>query len=937
MLWNLSQRTFNGGQLDGRLMGRTDLTKYFQGASVLQNFIVKRQGCISRRPGTRILHTIEGSAFSTATHFRMIPFSYDLDGGFVITMYAMDDAVATCLICDSAGSAVATLTVPYVGRSIEELDYCQSGDTLFLAHRSYPFAKIIREESGSENLWSYREINFATLDYEDIPDPPKITSVTPAGFSGTGPQVRVEYCATAVSAGAESKRSNVVAKTYRSPWMEGATMTVSIAAVPDEIEQINVFKRRNGRGWGFIGSVMLGPARWYDEPVTAFTSPAPSFPSLAENMSGVIPFPQPESEVLHPEKWAPNDTSLFRTTKPNRTSSTSVANPNFSHVFATGRFTFTFSSPVSFTSVHLGLGCWVIHEGSYFDQTEYFWPRFIPCKASRIRAVFMFDNGTRVTVEKPVPASAQTAKAGDKLSTLNAAKTWLSQNAPDDWLDFEIYAVGDRMPTRKVSSVEFIAFTDEHCTVVATGSISRSPSSNYRVSGSPLTTCGFYVTGLSEMTREGSISFVDDYIEPEQSITPPKYEPFFDEPGRYPGCVTLYQQRLVLASTDEQPFTFWMSCIGDLYNFNTHDSLREDDALEVTLPALKYPDINHMAVNRDLILFCDNGEWIVSPIAGNAMTYATVSTKVESQIGGSKLHQPIIVGNDVLFVNAADETLIATKYDFTSDSYGTQDLSVLSHDIFRNNPITSIAYQKNPDSLIIATLRDGSFATLTYMKEHEVVAWSIHRLANGTKALAVCTDGSMVDGATNAFLLDNHGHILRFTPVPEIATDPRQLAAIDCATEISSSETVPAGQIAVTPAGQVISPGETAPAGSIVGIPFESRLVTVRPEPSPQETVQFEIKNPTHADVRTHSASTFRIGQFGMPRDRDRIVKVSAPSQVNGKWTAPDADGSANIAGANGRDGRMILTCDGPWPLTVLSLFTAYQVEKADQNPGQRG
>ncbi len=934
MLWNLSQRTFNGGQLDGRLMGRTDLTKYFQGASVLQNFVVKRQGCISRRPGTRILHTIEKDDFDSANHFRLIPFAYDLDLGYIIVMYASDDGRASCVVVDSAGATQADLDIPYVGRAIEELDCCQSGDTLFLAHRSYPLAKIIREESGSENFWSYREINFATLDYEHIPDPPKISSVTVSGFSGTGPKVRVEYCATAVSADSESKRSNVVAKTYKSPWTDGATMTVSFTDVPDEVEQINVFKRRNGRGWGFIGSVMLGPAKWYDEPVTDFTSPAPEFPLLDENMSAVIPFPQPESEVQNPEKWAPKDTSLFRTSKPSRTSSTSDANPNFSHVFATGRFRLSFADPVSFTSVHLGLGCWVIHKGSYYiGPTEFFWPRFIPCKASRIRAVFFFDNGTHVTVEKPVPASAQTAMDGGELSTLASAKTWLTQHAPDDWLDFDIYAVGDKVPTRKVASVEFTAFVDEHCTVIATGKINRSYP--YKVTGSPLATCGLYITGLSEMTREGPASFVDDYIEPDQSVTPPKYEPFFDAPGRYPGCVTLYQQRLVLASTDEQPFTFWMSCVGDLYNFNTHDSMREDDALEVTLPALKYPDINHMAVNRDLILFCDNGEWIVSPIAGNAMTYATVSTKVESQIGGSKLHQPVIVGNDVLFVNAADETVVATKYDFTSDSYGTQDLSVLSHDVFRNNPITSIAYQRDPDSLVIVTLRDGSFATLTYMKEHEVVAWSVHRLANGAKALAVCTDGSMMDGATNAFLLDDHGHILRFTPVPEIATDPRQLAAIDCSTEIASGTTVPTGQIAVSPAGQVIGPGETAPAGSIVGIPFESRLVTVRPEPSPQETVQFEIKNPTHVDVRTHSASTFRIGQLGMPRDRDRTVTIAPPSQSNGKWTAPDADGSANIAGANGRDGRMVLTCDGPWPLTVLSIFTAYQVEKADQNPGR--
>ena len=929
MLWNLSQRTFNGGQLDGRLMGRTDLTKYFQGASVLQNFIVKRQGCISRRPGTRILHTINDFNFSRATHFRMIPFSYDLDGGFVITMYAMDNAVATCLICDSSGSTVATLTVPYKGRAIEEIEYCQSGDTLFLAHRGYPFAHIIRKEVDGAATWTYRAVDFATLDHLSIPNQPVINKITSAGFSGTGPSVTVEYCATAVKGDVESKPSARVSKSYKTPWMEGATITLSIKPDPAEnVDAYYIYKRRNGRSWGFVGTADNGPTKWYDTPVKAFTT-RPNGEGYSTEGDSVLKFGNNTPQPL--------DTTIFHTAK---IDNCSTAADNFGRVIESGS---TFvgwceaegGAPRPITSIHVGLGYamrWALPSGGSTILGQ-----FIPCKVKKVRAIFHCDDDTEETIDVNVPTSVwdeSIAVSGTSASTVN---TNLKNASPDVWLDFDLYTPGEQKPIKKVCYIELDAYADDECTELATGRLvmPETPGADYAtLEGSPFVIRGVYCTTLTVNTRD-AIQFVDDYIEPDQSVSPPKYEPFFNSKGKYPGCVTLYQQRLVLASTDEQPFTFWMSCVGDLYNFNTHDSLREDDALEVTLPALKYPDINHMAVNRDLILFCDNGEWMVSPIAGNAMTYATISTKVESQIGGSKLHQPIVVGNDVLFVNAADETLIATKYDFTSDSYGTQDLSVLSHDIFRNNPITSIAYQKNPDSLIIATLRDGSFATLTYMKEHEVVAWSIHRLANGTKALAVCTDGSMVDGATNAFLLDDHGHILRFTPVPEIATDPRQLAAIDCSTEIASGTTVPTGQIAVSPAGQVVGPGETAPAGSIVGIPFESKLVTVRPEPSPQETVQFEVKNPTHADVRTHSASTFRIGQLGMPRDRDRTVKIAPPSQSNGKWTAPDADGSANIAGANGRDGRMILTCDGPWPLTVLSLFTAYQVEKADQNPGR--
>lgn len=919
MLWRISQRTFNGGQLDRRLMGRTDLVKYFQGASMLQNFIVMRQGCIARRPGTRVIHAIDYSEFANATNFRLIPFAFSRDCGYVIVLFAADNVVATCLICDSSGAMITRLAVPYEGATIREIEYCQSGDTLFLAHRDYPFAHIIHKDINGAPNFSYSAVEFSTLDHIAIPNTPTINKITKNGFTGTGPSVKVEYCATAVKDSVESRQSATVSQSYYSPWTDGATITLSIkpSALAD-VDSYYVYKRRNGRNWGFIGKVDNGPSEFYDAPVKSFTT-APNSQTCGTANDAVVKFASNELQDL---SWP-----IFHTAK---IDNCSTSDANYGRVISDGQCTLAWNEPKSIASLHLGLGFamrWAIYNGKYLGQ-------YIPCKIKKIVATFHLDDGTEKSVTNIVPSSVwdDTIKVeGTSVSTVNNS---LKNSSPDVWLDFDLYTPGQLEIIKKVNSVDIKAYTDDDLTVLASGSlvVPETPGSDYAtIEGDPLVVRRIYITTLTVNTRD-AIQFVDDYIDPDQSVTPPKYEPFFNEAGKYPGCVTLYQQRLVLASTHDQPFTVWMSCIGDIYNFNVHDSMREDDAIEITLPALKYPDINHMAVNRDLILFCDNGEWIISPIVGNALSYATASTKVESQIGGSRLHQPIVVGNDILFVNSTDETVVATKYDFTSDGYGTQDLSVLSHDIFRDNPITSLTYQKDPDSIIVATLADGSFATLTYMKEHEVVAWSVHRLPDGVNALAVTTDGSMTNGVTNTFLLDDSGRLLRFTPVPEIADDPRQLASLDFLSEVDVDTIVPAGKIAVSPAGQVLLPGQTAPANSIVGTAFESTLVTVRPEPSPQETVQFEVKNPTRINIRLHKASSFAVGQFGMPRNADKAIVVDSLSHGDGKWTVSGLDASANITGGNGCDGRIILSCKSPWPLTVLALFATYQVEKMDQN-----
>ena len=47
MLWKRIQHSWKGGQFNRELMGRTDLAKYPEAASEIENFIVHRTGCIS--------------------------------------------------------------------------------------------------------------------------------------------------------------------------------------------------------------------------------------------------------------------------------------------------------------------------------------------------------------------------------------------------------------------------------------------------------------------------------------------------------------------------------------------------------------------------------------------------------------------------------------------------------------------------------------------------------------------------------------------------------------------------------------------------------------------------------------------------------------------------------------------------------------------------
>ena len=439
---------------------------------------------------------------------------------------------------------------------------------------------------------------------------------------------------------------------------------------------------------------------------------------------------------------------------------------------------------------------------------------------------------------------------------------------------------------------------------------------------------------LDGRTSSSSNTYEDEYITPDMSITPPSSEEHFSKSGEYPGCAAIYQQRLCLAASEDQPNGFWMSCIGDLYNFNKHSSVREDDAISAQVAATEFPQINHMVMTKGLLLFCDGAEWEVAPSAGTALSYKTVSAKMQSWIGCMKSLKPFTVGDEILFVEATGQTVRAIRYNFVSDGYESTDLTVLSQDLTRGNPITQMAYQQNPDSLVWCTLRDGTMAVLVYMKEHEMVAWGRHVLGGGFRARGVASSKAIYNGTTDVMLLVERNGDYRLWRVRD--DDPTERGEIQVTMDgirywdmCSDSEEEPPDADA-----EHVFCGYNIKA---TGHPFTARMVTVRPESDPKETVRYEIQNATEVELSVLNGSTFRVRSFGLDPKYDRPVELEPVLTAEGRHVAlRTGDVRKTLYGANNRDGRVELTHDGVWPLTVLTMTTTYQVELAN-NPPKEG
>lgn len=238
----------------------------------------------------------------------------------------------------------------------------------------------------------------------------------------------------------------------------------------------------------------------------------------------------------------------------------------------------------------------------------------------------------------------------------------------------------------------------------------------------------------------------------------------------YPKAVSMYQDRLVFASSKYQPQTIWMSRTGDYADFLVSDPLSDDDAVTITLAGSTADGIHSLLATKDLFAFTSSGEWKISGAGdAGAITPSALTAHQQTTIG-SKAIQPILADGRIIIVQAQGRKVYALGYDLNTDGYTGSEISILSEHMFKYRVIADMAYQKNPDNLIWFVLDDGSFASCTYTPEHEVVGWAQHESVYNLYHLTAITGARQTEiYATGGYYPEEEGaswtlNLTRFLP-----------------------------------------------------------------------------------------------------------------------------------------------------------------------------
>lgn len=193
----------------------------------------------------------------------------------------------------------------------------------------------------------------------------------------------------------------------------------------------------------------------------------------------------------------------------------------------------------------------------------------------------------------------------------------------------------------------------------------------------------------------------------------------------YPAVSRFFQDRLCFAATTEEPQTLWMSRTGIYNSFLRHSVLLDTDGITINLPSRQINKINGLLALTRLIVFTTASEWSVGSSSTGVITPTTIDTRIESYRGSNGL-EPIVVGNEAIYIQQNGKTVRNIGFELASDSFTGSELNILAKHLFEKWTITDLAYQQAPDSVIWALRSDGMLLGCTYLREQEVGAWHWH-------------------------------------------------------------------------------------------------------------------------------------------------------------------------------------------------------------------
>lgn len=227
------QTNFTAGEVSPRMIGRTDIARYQNGAELMENCWPLLHGGAKRRDGT---------LFCAATKFaakrsRLIPYVFNRSQAYMIEF---GDLYIRVYYADGTYTGVE-LVSPYTEAMISSIDYVQGADTMFVFNALVPIYRL-RRISNTE--WTLVAAPFVTRPFDEVGIKFATGLTLSLATVGTG--------RTATSAVAAFQASDVGREIWSGPGVAKITAYTSTTVVT--VEVVTAFSGVAVTAWQLRGS-----------------------------------------------------------------------------------------------------------------------------------------------------------------------------------------------------------------------------------------------------------------------------------------------------------------------------------------------------------------------------------------------------------------------------------------------------------------------------------------------------------------------------------------------------------------------------------------------------------------------------------------------------------------------------------------------------------
>ena len=434
---------------------------------------------------------------------------------------------------------------------------------------------------------------------------------------------------------------------------------------------------------------------------------------------------------------------------------------------------------------------------------------------------------------------------------------------------------------------------------------------------------------------------------PDQIVSTPTHrwrEPAWSDVRGWPVAGTLYQNRLVAGGEAAEPYMLHFSAIQGFDDFE--DGTLDDQAITRPLIEGKVSQILWLAPGYVLTVGTTGPEWVAKPATG-ARTVTPGSLETRSTTDEQSGPVPgLQVDDRLVFVDASRRRLVAHYYDFGTDAFTVDDLTVRSEHLFAGG-ITAMAWARRPDRVLWLLRGDGRLISLTWARKEQVAAYALHDLGGTVIDLAVMPSG---DGTLDDLwlLVDRGGQrcVERMTTTHphEPLADIAESWHLDGAVLVDGSDLVETveglGHLEGHRVSALIDGVESPPltvTGGRVTLPWEGRRVLVgRPFTSLLRTLPFDLGqagNSLHGRTQAIDELTVLMGPF--VNGRVQVGDEGVPRQIAPRGAAADTlqpvlyEGSFRVDPSKRTDRsdalEIALTFDDAYPATVLGIVPSYE------------